>query len=108
MATTYSRKGKMAKHEYSHGPAGFFGWRKGAQVVFYCDLGASGGISEVEISVDAESFRDLAMAMIQADREAAIEAFGAALQHKPLSERIRREFAARQATTVANGLCAAS
>jgi len=107
MATTYSRKGRTAKHEYSHGPAGFFGWRKGTQVVFYCDIGASGGISEVEISVDAESFRDLALAMIQADREAAIEAFGAALQHKPLSARMRYE-AARNAAAEANGLCAVS
>lgn len=41
------------------------------------------------IDIEADSFRTLALAMVQADREAAISAFGAALQAEPV--KIERE-----------------
>jgi hypothetical protein len=42
-----------------------------------------GGITQSKLQFTKESFSDLAMAMMRADREAAFSAFGEALQWKP-------------------------
>jgi hypothetical protein len=80
MAVSYRRKGATAKRWDETGPAVFFGWPHDSKVIFGVDLAVpGGGTSNVEIGVDVDSFEGLAFAMIEADPEAAVKAFGAAL-----------------------------
>jgi len=84
MAIEFKRKGRTAKDWYSYGPAYAFGFAPDRSLNVALDLASKGGgVTEVMIQADAESFREIALAMIVADREAAISAFGEALQWKP-------------------------
>lgn len=84
MTISYRRKGKTAKDWYSSGSAISFPFWKEGTVNFAFEMESKGGgITEVQITVDSEGFRELAKLMIQANRESAISAFGEALQWKP-------------------------
>ncbi|GEM_PF-6013361 len=94
---SFRRKGSTAKGWYGCGSAVFFAWPKDSAILLTFEMGASGGTSDVQLRIPKEQFESLAIEMIHADREAAIRAFGAALQWEPRSVRLLRERAEKMA-----------
>ena len=64
-------------------PAGKFPFQKMGSVWIGFSFLAGNGSSEMRAAVGADSFSNLAKAMLTANEEAAIRAFGAALQSHP-------------------------
>src|SRR4051794_14255835 len=77
MAVHVQRKGKTAKDWVYADEAVVFGWKKDGTVQVRFDMDSKGGgITQSKLRVTNESFAELALAMVQADRESAISAFG--------------------------------
>ena len=83
MPASVVRKGSTAKDWYNASEPRVYGLRQKGEVLVEFDMGASGGTSNVRVRLGADYFKDLAVSMIGANREAAIKAFGAALQLEP-------------------------